>query len=316
MGFKFSAKKGIFPKAVGCLLLLGAVVLSPSAPGKNIASAAGRKSVFTSRPTASVRTYRVYLSPSGQPWNPYCDGSGSEEYHMRQVANDMIPYLKQYGIDPILAAAQSGGRSNQKKTIEARASQASYDKCDLYLAIHSNARDNGPKTSGPTIFYPSWNAQSRRFANLLQGNFIYPDKSAISTDTNDALWEMYMPKMPHCLIEVAYHDNPSDVKWIENNTDAIGKSLAHCIALCEYIPTGVSMDRPSVTVKAGKTCELNSKVTLINHNVFYNRTNWSSCNSKVAVVQNGTVLGVSKGTTRILARTGNGLTAQCLVTVS
>jgi hypothetical protein len=274
------------------------------------------KGIFTTRAAYTPHSYRVYLSPSCQTWNPYCDGSGSEEYHMRQVAEAMVPCLNAYGIQSVLAAAQTGDRSNQRNTIVNRVKQAAADKCDLYLAIHSNARDNGPKTSGTTIFYPTGDARSLRFANLLKGNFIYPDKSAISLDTNDALWEMYMPKMPHCLIETAYHDNPSDVQWIETGINAIAQSLATCIAMCEYVPVAVEMDRTSVSVKTGKTCELNSIVTLINYNVYQNRTSWSSYNSKVAVVQNGTVRGVSKGCTTIEARTGNGLTAKCLVTVA
>ncbi|WP_411678540.1 N-acetylmuramoyl-L-alanine amidase [Caproicibacter sp.] len=300
-------------KIMLCLALTAAAVLGSAVEQ---ASAAERNGIFTTRPTYSVPTYRVYLSPSCQTWNPYCDGSGSEELHMREVAFAMIPYLRQYGIGYVLASAQTGSRENQRNTIVSRVRQAEENRCDLYLAIHSNARDDGPKTNGTTIFYPSDSAQSLRFANLLKTNFIYPDKSAVSLDTNDALWEMYMPKMTHCLIETAYHDNPQDVAWIESNTDAIAQSLARCVALNEYIPVSVKMDKTAVSVKAGKTCELNSAVTLINGNVYDNRTSWSSCNSRVAVVQNGTVLGISKGCTTIQAKTGNGLTAQCLVTVT
>lgn len=299
-------------KAALSFVLAGALLLGFSG---GPVQAKTKNGIFTTRPTYTPHTDRVYLSPSCQTWNPYCDGSGSEEYHMRQVAEAMVPCLNAYGIGSVLAAAQTGDRSNQRNTIENRVKQAAAEKCDLYLAIHSNARDNSPKTSGPTIFYPTGDARSLRFANLLEGNFIYPDKSAISLDTNDALWEMYMPKMPHCLIEIAYHDNPSDVKWIESNTNAIAQSLATCVAMYEYVPVAVSMDRASASVKAGRTCELNSAVTLINYNVYKNWTSWSSYNSKVAVVQNGTVRGVSKGCTTIEARTGNGLTAKCLVTV-
>lgn len=281
----------------------------------NAAAASGNRT-FTTRPTVPVHTYKVYLSPSCQTWNPYCDGSGSEEYHMRKIASAMIPYLKQYGIEYVLAAAQTGTHANQRNTIVNRVKQASYDKCDLYLAIHSNARDSSSKTSGTMVFYPSTSKESLRFANLLKDNFIYPDKSDICLATNDALWEMYMPEMPHCLIETAYHDNPSDVQWIENNTEAIAKNLAYCVALCAYIPVSVSMDTSFVSIGVGKTYDLNSKVTLINHNVYDNRTTWSSNNANIAVVQNGTIKGVSKGCTTINARTCNGLTAKCIVNVS
>lgn len=36
---------------------------------------------------------RIYLSPSTQDWNPYVDGSGSEEYWMNLLADTLEPYL-------------------------------------------------------------------------------------------------------------------------------------------------------------------------------------------------------------------------------
>lgn len=150
---------------------------------------------------------------------------------MRKIAEAMPKYLQQYGIDYVLAAPQSGSRQNQQKTITQRVKQAVDTKCDLYLSIHSNARDGGPKTNGTLILYPATNEPSRRFALILMENFIYPDKSAIDLGTKDQLWEMYMPPMPHCLIETAYHDNPADISWIENNTESIAQNLAYCVAL-------------------------------------------------------------------------------------
>ena len=36
---------------------------------------------------------RIFLSPSTQDWNPYVDGSGSEEYWMNLLADALEPYL-------------------------------------------------------------------------------------------------------------------------------------------------------------------------------------------------------------------------------
>ncbi len=183
------------------------------------------------RMDAGTSSFKVYLSPSCQTWNPYSDGTGSEEYHMRQIAEAMPKYLQQYGIEYVLAAPQSGSRENQRNTIVSRVKQAVAAKCDLYLSIHSNASDGGPKTNGTLILYPSTSASSRRFALTLADHFIYPDKSAIDFGTKDVLWEMYMPPMPHCLIETAYHDNAADESWIENDTESIAQNLAYCVAL-------------------------------------------------------------------------------------
>lgn len=303
-------------KAAVCLAfctLFGAR-LFPAGSGTP-ANAAGI-SFKATRPTPVVQDLKVYLSPSAQPWNAYCDGSGSEKAHMRPIAAAVSRYLYQYGIHSVVGAPHSGPRSSQKCEIEARVKQAQANRCSLYLAIHSNAKDGGPKTKGTTIFYPSKGGPSLRFANLLKDNFIYPDKSAVSTETKDALWEMYMPPMPHCLIETAYHDDPQDAQWIESNTDGIAQNLAHSIALYAYVPVSVSMDQKSMTVKAGKTRDLTATVTLIDHETSKNLTVWSTSNSGVAQVKNGTVYGVRRGTAVITARTSNYIKASCRVTVS
>ncbi len=206
-------------------------------------SAGSQHMINATQANVRASAFKVYLSPSCQTWNPYCDGSGSEEYHMRQIASAMPAYLKQYGIESVLAAPQDGTQKSQKATIAGRAKQASDTKCDLYLSIHSNAHDNGPKRNGTIIFYPSDNMQSLRLTQIIADKFIYPDKHAIDFDTKDALWEMYMPTMPHCLIETAYHDNPEDVQWIENNTEKIAQNLAYCIALYANVPINASMNK-------------------------------------------------------------------------
>ncbi|HEX3026914.1 MAG TPA: hypothetical protein VHR42_06775, partial [Clostridia bacterium] len=149
------SRPGSSAKKLVCLLF---VFLFLGADGlcKFGASAAAYPKSFTARPATTVTPYRVYLSPSAQPWNPYCDGSGSEEDHMRQIAEAMIPYLKGYGIESVLAAPSSGGRAAQRTTIVNRTQQAADSRCDLYLAIHSNAQEgilnehwqeNGPNSS-------------------------------------------------------------------------------------------------------------------------------------------------------------------------
>jgi hypothetical protein len=226
--------KGSFIQSSSLSGTAASLALKNAVPGKAgfiaaVQSGSGAKAPIVQ--TASTLPFKVYLSPSCQTWNPYSDGSGSEEYHMRQIASAMPAYLQQYGIQSVLAAPQTGNYANQKKTITARVKQAADTNCNLYLAIHSNARDGGPKINGTTIFYPSTSEQSLRFAHILTSNFAYPNKNDIDFTTQDELWEMYMPKMPHCLIETAYHDNPEDIQWIEANTQKIAQNLAYCIAL-------------------------------------------------------------------------------------
>ena len=75
---------------------------------------------------------RIYLSPSTQDWNPYVDGSGSEEYWMNLLADTLEPYLYANTISfvrntPEMTAASSIAQAN------------SLGGFDFYLALHSNA---------------------------------------------------------------------------------------------------------------------------------------------------------------------------------
>ena len=48
--------------------------------------------------------------------------------------------------------------------------------------------------------------------------------------TDQELAELVRTTAPAVFIEVAYHDNPQDAEWIENNTPAIADAIVHGIA--------------------------------------------------------------------------------------
>lgn len=78
--------------------------------------------------------------------------------------------------------------------------------------------------------------------------------------------------------------------------------------------TSIVLNYTELTVKTGRTKSISATVLPSDTN---NKTvSWSSSNTSVAKVSSyGTITGVSKGTAVITARTHNGLTAQCKVTV-
>lgn len=77
-------------------------------------------------------------------------------------------------------------------------------------------------------------------------------------------------------------------------------------------PTGVTLPE-TATVAVGKTASLTA--TVLPDDTTDKTLTWSSSNTSVATVANGTVTGVSTGSAVITATTANGLTASCLVNV-
>lgn len=78
-------------------------------------------------------------------------------------------------------------------------------------------------------------------------------------------------------------------------------------------PTGIKLNVSSVSVDLGKTYTLTASVSP--DNATDKTVTWSSSNTAVATVKNGTITGKTAGTATITAKTGNGITASCRVTV-
>ena len=198
----------------------------------------------------------IYLSPSTQESNPYVTGTSSEEYWMNQVADAMIPYLNSSGIrytrnTPDMTAGSSIRPANQ-------------GYYDCYLALHSNAAGPGNygNVRGIIAFYYPGSTQGQRAAQIFVNNLrtIYPEPSKVVTRSTTTLGEVRDPKFPSVLIEIGYHDNYDDARWIENNITEIARNLV--VSLTDYfdIPFIWPIDPWTGTVRVGSgTLNLRSR---------------------------------------------------------
>lgn len=166
---------------------------------------------------------RIFLSPSTQDWNPYVDGSGSEEYWMNLLADALEPYLYANTIafvrnTPDMTAASSIALANRLGGF------------DFYLALHSNASGAGQegKNRGIIVFYYPTSSDGERAAELFaaQLRMVYPLPSQVTVQPTTSLGEVRQPRFPANLIELGYHDNFDDARWIENNLDAAAQAIA------------------------------------------------------------------------------------------
>ena len=165
---------------------------------------------------------KIYLSPSTQEGNPYITGSGSEEYQMNLLADAMIPYLLSNGIQYT--------RNTPEMTAASSIHQANQGQYDFYLALHSNASGDG-KTEGPNrgilAFYYPGSSFGQRAAEIFVDNLrrIYPLPAQVQTRATTTLGEVRLPRFPAVLLEIGYHDNYADARWIENSRESIAESL-------------------------------------------------------------------------------------------
>lgn len=188
----------------------------------------------------------VYLSPSTQEYNMFVTGAGSEEYFMNLIADAMIPYLEQFGINyyrntPEMTAGSSLRDSNARNV-------------DFHIAIHSNASGPGQegRNRGTIVFYYPGSANGQRMADILVQNFqeIYPIPNLVRAATTTSLGEVTQTAAPSVLIEVAFHDNVEDATWIQNNIDAIARAIAD--SANEYFSGMEAQPSQPVTGRTGR----------------------------------------------------------------
>lgn len=170
----------------------------------------------------------VFLSPSTQEYNPYITGGGNEEYYMNRIADAMIPYLNATGI--------SYGRNDPTGNVSTSIAKSNAGDFDVHLAIHSNA--SPPQTPGayrgPNVYYYTYSPPGEKLATIIAAQFksIYPVPDLVIVLPSTTLTELRRTRAVSNLVEVAYHDNYEDARWIENNIDTIARALV--ISLAEY----------------------------------------------------------------------------------
>jgi len=169
---------------------------------------------------------RVYLSPSTQDFNLFING-GNEEYYMNQIVDAMIPYLRASGIE--------FDRNNPGDSISRIIERSNEIPHDLHLALQTTSTPDGthsPLRGIDVFYYATSSISGEKAAYIIYENLkkIYPVPELVSFVPTLTLLEMALTDAPSVLVELGYHDNLQDAKWIENNIDEIARNLAISVA--------------------------------------------------------------------------------------
>ncbi|MEA4814532.1 MAG: N-acetylmuramoyl-L-alanine amidase [Oscillospiraceae bacterium] len=199
----------------------------------------------------------IYLSPSTQENNYYVTG-GTEEYHMNQLADTMIPYL--------ISSAIQYKRNTPEMNAGSSIRQANEGYYDIHLALHSNASGEGKygTTRGIIVFYYPGSAEGKRAAEIFAKNLrtIYPQPDLVRTEATTTLGEVAKSKFPAVLIEMGYHDNTADAKWITGHTEQIAQNLVLSLTELFKVPFIYPIDPWDAKVRTnGGTLKLRSRPT-------------------------------------------------------
>lgn len=170
--------------------------------------------------------YKVYLSPSNQTGNLGVKSVGfsNEEKEMNDLSNYIEKRLKENNVKVY--------RNNPNGNINLWVADSKYYGADLHIAIHSNASTDHT-SKGVETWINEQTSDTYNLANMIQSDLlnIYYDKENGNRGvkySNGALGETRMPKFG-ILVEVAHHDYEEDAKWIMDNKELIGKTIADSI---------------------------------------------------------------------------------------
>ena len=171
----------------------------------------------------------VFLSPSTQEYNLYITGAGSEEYFMNLIADAMEPYLT--------ANTIRFGRNTPEMTAASSIRRGNAGDSDFDLALHSNASTDGSREGvvrGIIAFYYPGSTNGQRAADIFVRNLqtIYPLPEKVYARATTTLGEVRRPRMPAVLLELGYHDNYADARWIQSSVQSIAANLV--LSLTEY----------------------------------------------------------------------------------
>lgn len=167
------------------------------------------------------KQYTIYINPSVQYSNLYTSSLGNEGKHMNDISKILVSMLDTYTNLEVYSNNTMPGLSLSSSVKESNNVGADY-----HLALHSNA--GGGK--GSEIFYTksSYNFSKSILDSL---NDILPYKTRGLKDGSKALYELKATKASACLLEILFHDEINQAKFIIENKTEIAEAIYEGIVL-------------------------------------------------------------------------------------
>lgn len=165
---------------------------------------------------------KIYISPSSQPANTYAVGNTNEQEQCRKIAAALEKELDRCGFN---------SKAGMNGTMYSRVYESNEFGADLHLPIHTNACDG--KVSGLRIMVYKKGGEAEQIAKAIM-EALAPITPGASDGISEypGLYEVKNSNAVCVYIEVGFHDNPEEAKWIIDNTQNIAEAI--CKGLCSH----------------------------------------------------------------------------------
>lgn len=181
---------------------------------------------------------KIYISPSNQDHNVGYGNYGTEQKRMFEIGNNLKTTLERCGNTVYIA--------RKGDTFQKAVTESNRLKCDIHLAIHSNAFKGTSR--GTLAMYASSNGKRLASAIYAELSLFTPtvDRGCYE---NRNLFELTGTKAICAYMELAFHDNKDDAALIINNIEKIAELIAK--GVCKY--QGIKfVEKPVVVVPVVK----------------------------------------------------------------
>ena len=166
----------------------------------------------------------IFLSPSNQTENvgEYRKYNTNECFVCEKIAKAAYDYLIQnYDCNVMIA------ERNDRMTV--RIAKAKEFKADVYIPIHTNAAGTS-SAKGCETFYFVTDSEGRKLATELRDAMV--SLGCASRSIKAANYQELKDNTfcTRAYLEVDFHTNPERTKWLVENTEIIGRTIAETIA--------------------------------------------------------------------------------------
>ncbi len=165
---------------------------------------------------------KLYFSPSDQTRNLYAVGSTNEAAQCRAIALLCVEAAARCGFE-----ARTNTTDDSDESMENRVAESNAWGADAHIPIHTNAF-NG-KVQGAHIFYGS-DAGEKLAENIMAqlAPIVPGGRHGVSAYN---WYEIKYAYAPTAYVEVAFHDNPEEARWIiEHKRDIAEAIVKGCCA--------------------------------------------------------------------------------------
>ena len=164
---------------------------------------------------------KIYISPSDQIRNKYAVGDTNEKAQCHLIAGALVTALERCGLQ---------AKTNYTASMADRVKESNAWDADLHLPIHTNAHNC--KVQGTRLFSYNDTGTGKQACEAIMETLapITPGESDAIKPAN--FYEIGNAKAPTAYIEVGFHDNAEEARWIIDHTVEIAEAI--CQGICEF----------------------------------------------------------------------------------